>query len=278
MKNTSNQPRSRYRLLKGLAFGVGAVAGVHLASALTLDRIVQYVELRYTSGKIDPALDGYTIAFLSDIHAMPADKLAEVADRIRARQVDLLLLGGDFPQGNGLWRAMRILSGVNPADGIYGVAGNHDYPPDYFHAMRANGIHPLGNEGLSIRQNLYLSGVEDLRKGRPDVAKATAGASPDDFILLLTHNPDTLLLQEENRVDLALCGHTHGGQITFMGLWAPAMTCSRHISRYGHKLRSGWISTDSGTDFYVSNGLGSHFGVPRVFARPEVVFLTLRRG
>jgi predicted MPP superfamily phosphohydrolase len=264
-------------LLKGLAFGVGAVAGVHLASALTLDRIVQYVELGYTSGKIHPALDGYTIAFLSDLHTMPAAKLQQVANRICARQVDLLLLGGDFPQGGGLWRALRILSGINPADGIYGVAGNHDYPPDYFHAMRTNGMHPLGNEGLLLRQNLYLSGVEDLRRGHPDIAKATAGASPDDFVLLVTHNPDTLLLQENNRVDVALCGHTHGGQITFLGLWAPAMTFSRHISRYGHKLRSGWVSTDGGTDVYIGNGLGSHFGVPRVFARPQAIFLTLWR-
>jgi predicted MPP superfamily phosphohydrolase len=278
MKNTSHQQSGRYRLLKGLAFGMGAVAGVHVASALTLDRIVQYVELIYTSGKIDLALDGYTIAFLSDIHTMPAGKLKQVANRINARQVDLLLLGGDFPQGSGLWRALRILSGAKPADGIFGVAGNHDYPPDYFHAMRANGIHPLSNEGLSIRKSLYLSGVEDLRRGHPDVAKATAGAGADEFILLLTHNPDTLLLQDGNRVAVALCGHTHGGQITFLGLWAPAMTCSRHISRYGQKLRSGWVRTDGGTDFYVNNGLGSHFGVPRVFARPQVVFLTLRRG
>jgi predicted MPP superfamily phosphohydrolase len=134
----------------------------------------------------------------------------------------------------------------------------------------------LGNEGLLVRQNLYLSGVEDLRRGHPDIAKATAGATPDDFVLLVTHNPDTLLLQENNRVDVALGGHTHGGQITFLGLWAPAMTFIRHVSRYGQKLRSGWVSTDGGTDLYIGNGLGNHFCIPRVFARPQVIFLTLR--
>lgn len=82
--------------------------------------------------------------------------------------------------------------------------------------------------------------------------------------------------QDMSKVDLTLSGHTHGGQATFFGIWAPRLAWPG-ISDYGEKFKVGWAISQSGTPVYVSRGTGSIYGVfggydipiPRVFARPE---------
>ena|GEM_PF-3937716 len=45
------------------------------------------------------------------------------------------------------------------------------------------------------------------------------------------------------------------------------------VSAYGQHFQSGWCRSDADTALYVSNGISTH--ALRVFARPQVVFLTL---
>jgi len=256
---------------------VWGIISLHMVSALTLDKVIEYKSVTYYSKKIAQSLDGYTIAFITDIHALPAGNLQEVAEKLNGYHPDLLLLGGDFPSQNGApERSMEILSAVHTADGIYGVEGNHDDYRTLFAAMEKSGITPLSNNGAHIRNGLYLCGVEDLWNRYPDIAKASAGAEQNDFVLLLAHNPDVTMMQETTGVDLILSGHTHGGQFTFFGLWAPALTLTHAITDYGQRFMSGWAKSKDGADVFVSNGTGTFSGVPRGFARPQVILLTLK--
>jgi len=138
--------------------------------------------------------------------------------------------------------------------------------------METYGITPLPNEGRHIRDNFYLAGVEDISR-QANISGATENALEDDFILLLAHNPDISMMQNTNGIDLILSGHTHGGQITFFGIWAPYLTFTNHITNYGQRFRSGWSESKDGVPVFVSNGVGEYF--PRVFARPQVIILTL---
>jgi len=72
-----------------------------------------------------------------------------------------------------------------------------------------------------------------------------------------------------------LSGHTHGGQLNFFGLWSIGLE-SRVISDYGERFRGGWSTGQDGTPIYTCRGIGEYY--PRVFARPEVTLITLRRG
>jgi predicted MPP superfamily phosphohydrolase len=94
--------------------------------------------------------------------------------------------------------------------------------------------------------------------------------SPDQYPrLLLTHSPQTVVRLRPGEVDLALAGHTHGGQI-FVPI-VTALLLVRAYSRFSHGLY--WFR---GTAVYVNRGLGS-LGVPaRFLRRPEVTVLTLR--
>jgi len=84
------------------------------------------------------------------------------------------------------------------------------------------------------------------------------------------HSPDVAEALGGAPVDLLLAGHTHGGQVTVFGLWAPFVP-----SRYGQKYRAGLV-TGGPVPVFVSTGVGTIVAPLRFFARPEVVLLTLK--
>lgn len=255
-----------------------AIILFHAASAVTYDRRMEYLELAYASPKITPELKGYTIAFITDPHYIPEKKLRKIAANISERNIDLLLLGGDFLSGQALDKTMQILGGIAAKDGIYGVDGNHDDYAELFAAMEKYGMRPLDNAGTTLHPGLFLAGVQDLWKRQPDVKKAVRNAKDDDFVLLLAHNPYLSMIQNTSRVDLMLCGHTHGGQVTFFGLWTPAFTNMKYIMKHGQKFVAGWIKAPYGTNVFISRGTGSIRFTPRIYAPPQVIYITLRHG
>ena len=266
----------KFKILAPLECVLWTVIVIHVVSALTLDRQIQYLEISYPSPKVSEALNGYTIAFVTDTHALPAEKLRVVVDRMNEHAPDILLLGGDFPSHGGApERSMEILSGAQTSDGIYGVEGNHDDWVELFAAMEKYGITPLSNSGIPVREHLFVAGVEDLWNRSPNIAKATESAGKNDFVLLLSHNPDVTMKQDTANVDLILSGHTHGGYVTLFGFLAPALTWSDSITEYGQRFMSGWAKSRDGVDVFVSNGTGYLTVLPRVFARPQVIFITL---
>ena len=168
---------------------------------------------------------------------------------------------------------MEILSTVEAPDGVFGVGGNHDRPTSLFAAMEEYSIVPLSNSGLYVRDHFYLAGTKDLWSRDASIAQAIDGTVPEDFVLLLSHNPDIAMQQDTSGVDLILSGHTHGGQMTFFGVWAPLFTFDTTITEYGQRFRSGWALSKDDVPVYVSNGTGEY--MPRVFSRPQVILITL---
>jgi len=273
--NLSVKSKGKLKKLAKYAILLGfLVALIHIAHGLTLDDIMEYKEVTFSSPDVPQELDGYRIAFVVDTHFISEERLWGVVEELNQRDLDLLLLGGDFAANTAWMRtSVAILSHIETRDGIFGVEGNHDNHRFLFQAMEEQGMTPLSNSGLHIRENFFLAGVEDLWNRSPSIAAAIAGAEPDDFVLLLSHNPDVAMQQDTTGVHLILSGHTHGGQITFFGLWAPYFTVSDHITSYGQRFRSGWAESHDGTPVFVSNGTGEY--LPRIFARPQVILLTL---
>ena len=247
------------------------IIAIHIVHALTLDRIIQYKEIHFHSPRWPANLDGYRIAFITDTHHISTEAMQQVVNQLNGRYIDLLLLGGDF------WahyeRTLAVLAQVETTNGIFGVEGNHDCHVRLFAAMERHGMAPLSNTGKLISEGFWLAGVEDLWNRNPCIATATEDAG-DDFVLLLSHNPDITMQQDTSTVDLVLSGHTHAGQVRFFGLWAPFFTFSNIITDYGQRFVSGWSTSQDGVPVYVSNGTGTY--IPSVFARPQVIILTMR--
>lgn len=274
MKKSSNK-NTALKVFGGLVAGISAM---HIVPMLTTDRILKYTDIMFFSPKISNELDGYRIAFLTDVHFMEYGELEKACKKISRKNIDAVLVGGDFAEPRIIVNSqLKLISSIKNSDGIYAVDGNHDEVPYIYNRMLGFGIKPLINSGLRLRDNLYLCGVEDFRERNPDVDSAVSGADDEDFVLLLSHNPDIAAFKDMSRVDLMLSGHTHGGQANFFGAYSPLLQI---IGKTGQRFRTGFSKLDKGSDksgyAYVSNGMGTHHSAPRVLARPEVIFLTLK--
>jgi len=246
---------------------------IHIVHSATLDRIISYTEIEFRSENWPTELDGYRIAFIADTHFISEERLWSVVHELNERELNLALLGGDFAWDTyKMQKTIEILSYIETTDGIYGVEGNHDRRGLLFSKMEEREITPLSNSGVYVRENFFLAGVEDTWRN-PSIQDALVGSQPEDFVLLISHNPDIVMRQDTADVNLILSGHTHGGQMTFFGIWAPYFTFTTSITAYGQRFRSGWALSRDNTPVFVSNGVGEY--MPRIFARPQVILINM---
>jgi predicted MPP superfamily phosphohydrolase len=84
-------------------------------------------------------------------------------------------------------------------------------------------------------------------------------------VILMDHQPFSLLRAAEQGVDLQLSGHTHHGQ-----LWP-----FNYITIAIYELSSGYRMIGK-THFFVSNGFGTWGPPVRLGNRPEIVQIILR--
>lgn len=228
------------------------------------------------------SFDGYRIAFLTDTHVANFVRRSFYRECVRqAMQFapDLVLLGGDYVTWNrhiGLM-AEVLLTDLRAPDGIRAVLGNHDYwagGDEVRAAMEAGGVEFVINRNVRIRRGddeIALLGIDEVYRGEPDVDAAFEGIPQDMPRLGVTHHPDMIADLQERRIDLLVCGHTHGGQIRFPFFGSVVVP-----SRFEHRYAQGFHRVGR-VLMYVSRGIGA---IPplRILCRPEVATFTLRCG
>jgi len=306
--NDRSGSRARGWLLGGAVAVVVAVVLI-VAWALIEPRLLLVDRAVVTSPDVPREFDGARIVFLADIHAGPhygPERVRDLVARINAEKPDLVVVGGDFVSSGDTYASFVYaeLARLRAPEGVVAVVGNHDIWEGRGAAhegLEAAGIRLLDNDNVRIRRGsgwIRIAGTDDERGGRPDIDAAARDIGRDEFAVLLTHTPDvfaTALPRTRDAFDLALAGHTHGGQVTAFGLWAPWIP-----SRYGQRYRGGWM-TESGVPILVTRGVGSVRGpfslfggtgmpegtmkrlqalnVPvRFFAPPQYHVIELRRG
>ena len=160
--------------------------------------------------------------------------------------------------------------------GTYGVMGNNDYErchDDIVNTMKHYGMRPLEHEVDTLRkdgQQIIIAGVRNPFDLQKNGVSPTLALSPDDFVILLMHTPDYAEDVAITNTDLVLAGHTHGGQVTLFGLYAPILP-----SHYGQRFRGGLKRNSQGIPMIITNGLGTSNKNIRMFAPSEVVVIEL---
>lgn len=240
-----------------------------------------------SSPDVPEPFNGYRIAFASDFHLESKFKERQLHGTVKALKAlapDVLLLGGDYQEGCEFVAPLfEALAQATPPDGTYAVLGNNDYErcTELIRAtMQAHGIVLLEDSIATIHRgadsiivwgaNAY-AGRYPTAPRRKSIPHANGKAkNQEDFVVLLTHTPDYIEEPEAGMADLSLAGHTHGGQVTLFGLYAPVTA-----SKYGMKYRTGLKRSRHGTPIIISNGLGTSRHPIRLFAPTDVIIVTL---
>jgi predicted MPP superfamily phosphohydrolase len=224
--------RRDFLKVAGLAVGGGLVtASSYLAiNDEAQNPVVDRIPLNIRN--LNPALDGFTIVQITDVHLYPMTQPALVKKSVRMANdlnPDLVVLTGDY-----VWQELDaidelapILAGLNAKHGVFSTLGNHDYWLEagvITRAMESAGIPVLINQGISIQHgngSLYVAGLDDGWSGKPDINRTLQNVNADEPVVLLCHEPDLAdHFSRDRRIAVQLSGHTHGGQIRIPGIGA----------------------------------------------------------
>lgn len=225
---------------------------------------------------------GKRIVFIADIHHgefFSQERVANVVKEVNNLDPDIIVLGGDYVWGDKKYiePVFEELSKLKARLGIYGVTGNHDDYESYdltVKNMKKAGITVLSDKAEWLKigdERIKIAGIDWYFIKEPDISPLIKDASVKDFVLFVSHTPDFAENLKTDKLDLMLSGHTHGGQVTFFGLWAPYIP-----SDYGQKYRTGLVKTDR-TTVLISNGIGSTVLPMRFFAPPQINIIELEK-
>ena len=231
------------------------------------------------------ALDGMTIAHVSDIHVGKFTSgriLHQIAEATNALKADLVLLTGDLIDDalSDLAEGIALVHKLDARSGLCMIEGNHDLienGAEFERRVRASGIPLLLNENsvVEVRGHpVQLLGVRwehawgELREAQitNSVRQVAGQREHEAFPILLAHHPHAFDAAAQLGLPLTLSGHTHGGQL----MLSERLGCGPAMFRYWSGLYA-----KAGSKMVVSNGVGNWFPL-RINAPAEIVHLTLR--
>jgi len=209
---------------------------------------------------------GFRIVQVSDLHC---DKRVRNEDRmvrvINDLKPDVVVATGDYlNHASALSRLKETLKQLDAPLGKFAVLGNvdvHRWPR--LDLLDGTGFRRLDWQEVVVTKDADSIGLWGMDFGRFYVSIDPLKALPKDrFNVFLFHTPDLIEEVCGPGVDLYLCGHTHGGQVTLP--WYGALIT---FSKFGKKYESGLYRVGE-TTLYVNRGLGLE---PR--PGPQVRFL-----
>lgn len=249
--------------------------------------------MTFSDEDIPTSFVGKKIIFVSDIHCnryFTPDDVKGLVRQINERNPDIIMLGGDYIVKDTTYAKpfFEEIKNLKCAYGVYSVLGNHDHWEDAMLIQKGLAdceFHVCDNQSFWIKEgddSIKVGGVGDLWEDKQLIENTIKDVEKSNFCILLSHNPDYIELIDTDKVDLMLSGHTHAGQITFFGLYAPAMPSTEARRKdlgylnSGQKYRYGWKEKDN-IKLYVTSGIGMGNVPFRFFAPPEIVEITLVR-
>ncbi len=262
-----------------------AVIGASLATAIgaLVARHPRLVEIEIPIDDLPPALNGFSIAQISDVHVGATIRrgfVERLVTRVNALKADLIAITGDLVDGSVLQLSQHTapLASLTARHGTYFVTGNHEYysgEREWTREIERLGLIVLKNRHVVLDHDgasLVLAGVNDVGAHhfdpaqRSDPAAALRGAPANAGAkILLAHQPSSAGAAQSAGFDVQLSGHTHGGQFW---PWNHFIRYFQPFTAGLHRLQNLWVYVNRGTGYW---GPPNRFGVPSEITRIRLV-------
>jgi predicted MPP superfamily phosphohydrolase len=247
--------------------------------------------VNYEKEDLPDDLNNFKIAFISDLqadHYTDEGRLRDYIETVNTLNPDLILIAGDFittgPKYINI--SAELVGKLNAKYGIYSCIGDHDNwayrgdvkrsLTDVTNALKENNIEMVDNSfreikigytsiGVTFITNTY---VDRIQKSMLDsLVKNGSG----DFKIFLTHQPRQHLIDaaSNNRYDLFLAGHTHGGQISFL---FPFIQLTPTLIETNYLHGDFWFNDML---MVVNRGLGMSLAPLRYNSTPEITLIKI---
>lgn len=269
-----------YLLLMALA---AAGAAIWVGSS-----VLSVEEFAFTGARLPAGWDGGRLVVLSDLHGKRFGRQnSRLLETVRKAGPDVICLCGDMmDEWSGTEYLRPLLEGLVEIAPVYYVTGNHEWAsgqmPQLRQLLEETGVTYLSNTFVPLERNgdtITLAGIDDPngyadQKTPEELAAEVYAACGDPFWILLAHRNNRFARQYSLLgADLVCSGHAHGGIVRLPGT----------DGLFSHDLDlfpsyTAGLYEENGSVLFVTRGLGNSGPSFRVFNRPEIAVLTLRRA
>ena len=241
---------------------------------------------------IPKPFDHFLIVQLSDFHNTRSKAVREqILSALLESEPDIIVITGDFidyyrTDTDISLEFLRRLISVAP---VYYIPGNHeariDEYPQFCASAERLGARVLDDclvsvvrgdskiDIVGVKDPYFYKEYEPVPERRIDILSEKLKSllqAGESYTVLLSHRPELAELYADSGVDLALCGHAHGGQfrLPFVGgVFSPSQGLLP-------KYTCGLYET-KGKRMIVSRGIGNSSFPFRINNSPELVLIRL---
>jgi predicted MPP superfamily phosphohydrolase len=211
--------------------------GVYTPARILVERDDLRVRTHAVTARHPTGAPRLRIAFLADVQQsafLGPERALEAYRLVNASRPDIVLFGGDWiDRGpDHIASAAATAAALTSPLGTFSVRGDHEHfvggdrdrsVQEVERAMAAHGVVMLNNEVRWFERGgrriaVAFLGYNYIRRAdRAAIASLVDSTAGADYRIVVTHQLDAeLAAQLEDRVDLVLAGHTHGGQVNPM--------------------------------------------------------------
>lgn len=253
-------------------------------------------------GNVPAAFEGMRFVCLTDLHQNRFGKKNEkLIKHIRNCNPDAILIAGDMITSSNVRKhdiALSLIRELALEYKIYYAPGNHELKwkkasmvyhtgyLEYTEVLDKIGVSYLDNDsvmikkghdllqivGLNLSLDYYNKGGEPKTLTQEDLNTMIPSADQNSYTILLAHVPDYFEEYVDWGADLIVSGHNHGG---IMRLWKIGGVISPRYQLFP-KYDAGVFQKRSSV-MILSRGLGTHTIPVRIFNRPELVCLQIKK-
>jgi predicted MPP superfamily phosphohydrolase len=212
------------------------------------------------------------LVFFSDLHAgimLNENYVYKVSKAINDLKPDLVIAAGDIIDSSidGMENYIKPLKNIKPIYGKYAVLGNHEFYRgiDKCQTHLENvGFRVLRNDCIKVNEFISIAGIDDITIKNALDKEILSKCDKIDFTIFAKHRP---LIYDSYVFDLALCGHTHAGQMFPFTLLTKAYYRNRNFGYFNI----------NGSHLIISSGAGTWGPSFRIFSSSEIVLINLEK-